>query len=781
MSKLCLYAIFHGNLNFSYIPKDLYPQILDRCYWPLLQIVEEQKAPLGLEFSGYTLEVINSLDPTFVQRLRDLWREGACEFIGSGYVQAIMPLIPSRVNRENLHYGNAVYERLLGRRPTMAFVNEQVYSAGLPRIYEEAGYESLVVNWDSALPAHSHPELLYRPCAILVGGYGRMPVLWHCTGAYREFQKYIERETSLDNYLAWLLSHVPGEGERSFPLYSSDWEVFDFKPWQPYPDGFPLPELGEMERVAGLVALLKRHEDIEFVLPSSLTTRFPDQPLVQLESCNNPLPFKKQDQHGMLRWAVGGRDAVRFNTQCHQLYQHLLLGDLYARRQPDSAALRQEGEHLWQELCFLWNSDFRTFTTEEKHLQFRNRMGAALDRAARMIEGLQLGMAAPGEVLLTNCSPVSAESEPVSFTIPANGTSPGHQVAYELQLDGQRVPCQVTHSVAVGDDARTLTLEAIPVITASQAGVGTIREVVAPPYEARAYRIDVQEHLVETPAVHLRLLPQLGGGINTLAFPQVSGEPLIRWRRQDAFPTPASTPGLVPGDLVLQDQLGRSVTDHHPTELLYPRPDQSHEIFVPVRCRMQTELGTIWKTYRVYLHQPRVDLIVRFQWRDVVPAFFRLGRMALNPRAFDRGTLHYATTNGGEDIERFSLSGQKVGQDEPMGPEVSARGCLGATEGWVVVGDAERGLGFVTRPGQLYSVPMVHYEESEVDPEGFLMTLSYSLGEQDETSHTLWRGHSMWSLSILGGRDDIIAQTRTSALLANGGLLATSEINRGFE
>ena len=225
---------------------------------------------------------------------------------------------------------------------------------------------------------------------------------------------------------------------------------------------------------------------------------------------------------------------------------------------------------------------------------------------------------------------------------------------------------------------------------------------------------------------------------------------------------------------MVENRDGKRVTDHSSIDIQYPGFEDAHNIFLPVRCKIRTDIGTVWKTYRVYLDQPRVDLSIRFQWADVVPDSFRLGRMIFNPGAFNRSSMYYATTNGGEMVERYSLSGKTVRQDEPLGGGVTNRGCLGATEGWLVMGDATKGIGFITRQADLYSVPLIHYEESVFDPEQFLLSMVHTLGEGDATSHTMWRGHSTWNVSILGGAENLIEDTRTSAVLINGGLVALS-------
>src|SRR3972149_1664995 len=116
---LRLYTLFHCNLAFSSIPKEHFPVVVKRCYEPLLALAEKG-FPVAIEMTAWTLKEVNAIDPMFLERLRSLWDEGKCEFIGSGFSQAIFPLIPVDVNRWNLEIGNKYYQDLLGRRPSGA-------------------------------------------------------------------------------------------------------------------------------------------------------------------------------------------------------------------------------------------------------------------------------------------------------------------------------------------------------------------------------------------------------------------------------------------------------------------------------------------------------------------------------------------------------------------------------------------------------------------------------------------------------------------------------------
>ncbi len=75
--QLQLYAIFHLNLAFSSIEEAQRPEIIKRCYWPLLRLVREFNFPVGIELTGYTLENINTLDPLWVVEFKSLLNTGS--------------------------------------------------------------------------------------------------------------------------------------------------------------------------------------------------------------------------------------------------------------------------------------------------------------------------------------------------------------------------------------------------------------------------------------------------------------------------------------------------------------------------------------------------------------------------------------------------------------------------------------------------------------------------------------------------------------------------------
>lgn len=116
-ARLDLFAVFHLNLAFSSIEESDRTTVIARCYWPLLALAATH-GPIGIEATGFTLEEIEARDPAWIARFRELIAQGKAELVGSGYAQAIGPLMPAKMVAANLRIGNDIYRRLLGiQRP----------------------------------------------------------------------------------------------------------------------------------------------------------------------------------------------------------------------------------------------------------------------------------------------------------------------------------------------------------------------------------------------------------------------------------------------------------------------------------------------------------------------------------------------------------------------------------------------------------------------------------------------------------------------------------------
>ena len=355
MAKLKLYTLFHLNIAYSAIEEELRPDVIRCCYWPLLRLARKFRLPIGIEASGFTLETVEAIDPTWTVELKSLCDEGICEFIGSGYAQIIGPLVPAKVNAANLRLGNEVYKRVLGFRPEIVLVNEQAYSSGMIEHYLTAGYHAMIMEWDN--PAHSHPDWpstsRHLP-AYAIDQHGRkIALIWNKSVSFQMFQRYAHSELDLDEYLGWLETNY-SEEIQAFPLYGNDVEVFDFRPGR-YETEAPLNAESEWSRIELLVESLLASGRVEFIKPSEVLDllSLPGAGShLRLESPDQPTPVKKQGKYNITRWAVTGRDDLKINTLCWRIYEAM------------EAASPTDDD--WRELCYLWSSDFRTHITQKR-------------------------------------------------------------------------------------------------------------------------------------------------------------------------------------------------------------------------------------------------------------------------------------------------------------------------------------------------------------------------------------------------------------------------------
>ncbi len=363
---LRLYAFFHLNLAYSSIEEKQRPEVIQRCYWPLLRLVRNLRLPVGIEASAYTLGCIRDIDPGWLIEFASLCSEGLCEVVGSGYVQLIGPLVPPEVNAANLRLGNEAYERLLGIGPSVALINEQAYSAGLIQHYIDAGFRAIIMEWDNPSRYHPEwpPELRYLP-QIACGQHGEeMPIIWNKSIAFQKFQRLAHGEMELDEYMRYLQSHL-SENPRVFPVYGNDVEIFDFRPGR-YHTEPALREIGEWVRISRLFEEIVKDDRFQFILPSKTLDWLGAAGAgnrLHLESAEDPVPVKKQEKYNITRWAVTGRNDLGINTACRRLYEAV-------KERSDA------DDESWRELCYLWSSDFRTHITEKRWSDYLDRLRA---------------------------------------------------------------------------------------------------------------------------------------------------------------------------------------------------------------------------------------------------------------------------------------------------------------------------------------------------------------------------------------------------------------------
>ena len=364
------YLIFHLNLGFSSIEKEAWPDVIQKCYSPLLDLIENTGVPIGIELTGWTLKQIERIDSEWIERFKSLLEMKACELIGSGYCQIIGPLVPHKVNEWNQRLGLQEYKRILGVRPNIALVNEMAYSSSLIELYQQFGYRGFITDRDNvrlALGLDKSPNMSV-PSHAKGAGDTYLPALWSDSILFQKVQHYAHGDITISNYIDYVRRRCIN-GETLLPIYCNDAEVFDYRPGR-FTEERPTHKDGEWQRIKNLLHSLEAELDIEWMKPTDalcLNDNRANPKKSQLTSAAHPIAVKKQAKYNIARWAVTGRDDLWLNTMCHRIAAYL-------------TDTKSNSDDSWKELCELWASDLRTHITDKKWDAAKQQLDACLRR-----------------------------------------------------------------------------------------------------------------------------------------------------------------------------------------------------------------------------------------------------------------------------------------------------------------------------------------------------------------------------------------------------------------
>ena len=351
-----IFAIFHLNLMFSSIPEESRAEVINRCYWPLINLAESG-FPLGIEASGITLDLIRELDPKWIKNFKALLHAGKVEFIGSGYGQIIGPLVPPEVNRANLVLGMQSGKEILDTLPQIALVNEQAWSAGMAKPYLEAGYKAVFMDYDNPARYSDWPEHIQHFPQRAKGTNGEsIPVIWSRSMVFQKLQRFAHRELELPEYLDYVENLGTGDGW--LPIYGNDAEIFDFRPRR-YKNEAVQETESEWTLIKHAFKTL-RERGHEFRLPSDVLlglTHKSGGNKLDLSCAGQPIPVKKQSKYNITRWALSGRNDFQLNSLCRAVCLEL----------ENKFPFCPRNEEKWKELCFCWSSDLRTHITGQRY------------------------------------------------------------------------------------------------------------------------------------------------------------------------------------------------------------------------------------------------------------------------------------------------------------------------------------------------------------------------------------------------------------------------------
>lgn len=328
---------------FSSIETDKRLEVIQKCYWPLLQMADDGFT-ISIEATALTLEIINDIDANWVTHLRKQIAEGKIEFIGSGYSQIIAPIVPEMVNVMNLRMGASVYEQLIGFRPTVYLINEMAFSADLISLYSQEGIEYVIIEWNNFYKYTDgiHKELSHTPIR-LTDGKSTINVIWADSIMFQKFQRCVHGELETEEFISYLTRDISSHCEKFIPVYSSDAEIFNFRPGR-YKTEYD-SQFDEWNKLRTLYSSLGEVAEFVFIRDMLADTCY-TKPLIEFKP-KLPIQVKKQEKYNIFRWAIGGRDNLRLNGNCYLIYEHLI-------------KMSSPNDEAWKALLLYWSSDFRT-------------------------------------------------------------------------------------------------------------------------------------------------------------------------------------------------------------------------------------------------------------------------------------------------------------------------------------------------------------------------------------------------------------------------------------
>jgi len=675
--------LFHLNLRYSAVEVEERALVVERCYRPLLGLLDELPwLRIAVEASAHTLELVHGLDPDWVAELGARWREGRVEFVGSGDTQLIGPLVPEPVNRWNQALGVEAYERLFGRRPTVALVNEMAWSQGAIDSYLDAGYRTLLMEWNNPHKHHREwpADWRYRMAWSESARGRKVELAWVDSVAFQKFQRAVHDDLDLDEYVDWVAGQAADEDRHLF-LYASDAEVFDHRPGR-YEAEAVLGSESEWARIATLLAAL-RARGVEPTLPSEARAQpgLAPRRTLCLRSAADPVPVKKQPKYNVSRWALSGRDDLALNARCHARARRLVRDDALAHAAGVFEAARDAHASDWRELCRAWASDLRTHLTGAR---WRDRDELLRRDAAGERDSAQATL--PESLPPFALQPVAASALAIAATPAAQASAPTHASAPPLPGAAERAPDTLG------------------------AGAPRLR------YEGR--RLDV-----EVGGTSVRLSLRRGLALEALRFEAAGPHSLLGTVPHGAFDDIDWAADFYSGHLVADIPARRRVTDLVPVEpAVRTAPDR-----VTLDARLVTPLGPVEK--RVTLTPTEVRL--RFDlggWRERPLGSTRLAFVMLDPEAYG-AELWLSTTCGGPP-ESFPLV-EEFDHGASVSPLISATAALGASDGWLGIDDGRRGVLLTWDPCVAPALPLVTHRF--VAGRRFLR-IAFSLGEVDETA-----------------------------------------------
>ncbi len=147
--------LLHANLLYAEFPFSEIPNVVDKSYLPVLEMLESNPAyKVILNWTGFTLEVLEGKFPEYgkypevIELLKHLIKRGQVEITGTSWAHSILPLSPLDEAGLDIDHYLETAKRVLKVRPRGFFPPELGIDPLLGMVLKEKGYDYCFVDND---------------------------------------------------------------------------------------------------------------------------------------------------------------------------------------------------------------------------------------------------------------------------------------------------------------------------------------------------------------------------------------------------------------------------------------------------------------------------------------------------------------------------------------------------------------------------------------------------------------------------------------------------------
>jgi len=238
---------------------------------------------------------------------------------------------------------------------------------------------------------------------------------------------------------------------------------------------------------------------------------------------------------------------------------------------------------------------------------------------------------------------------------------------------------------------------------------------------------DGHDLLVSGDGLELHLNTRRGLAITEFTDSRIESRPLFGTLEHGYYPSIELGADFYTGHLVHEAPLRHKVTD---LERVDPQITRDPAGRLRLSAEIATELGPIAKSVTLDQVERAVQIDYALHWPELPIGSLRLGHVTLHPEVFDRRTLWFAAHNGGEVLERHSLGEERIEHGSPVSALVSCRQGLGATDGQVLLGDADKAIRVEFDQARSALFGLITYIPLQST---YFFRLTLALAESDET------------------------------------------------